>query len=258
MMKEFAGFDKNFNLDHKVALVTGAARGIGKAIATLFAEKKADVILVDMLDEVNEVASALAQLGVNTLPLIVDVSKSENINKMVAEGIKKFGKIDILVNCAGVVYLEDAEKLPEEYWDKTIAINLKAPFMIAQAVGKEMIQRKSGKIINIASQAGMIALDKHVAYGASKAAIIGMTKVLALEWAEYNINVNAISPTVILTELGKKAWAGEVGEAMKKKIPAGRFGYPEEVAAAVLFLASDAAEMITGSNLVIDGGYTIQ
>ncbi len=255
---EFNGFDKNFNLNNKVALVTGAARGIGKAIAILFAEKKANVILVDLLDEVKDVASSLEKLGVKTLPIVVDISKTENIHKMVADSIKAFGKIDILVNCAGVVFLEDAENISEEYWDKTMAINLKAPFMIAQTVGREMIKMKSGKIINIASQAGIIALDKHIAYCSSKAAIIGMTKVLATEWAEFNINVNAVSPTVVLTELGKKAWAGEVGEAMKKKIPVGRFGYPEEIAASVLFLASDAADMITGANLVIDGGYTIQ
>jgi len=255
---EFNGFDKNFNLNNKVALVTGAARGIGKAIAILFAEKKANVILVDLLDEVKDVASSLEKLGVKTLPIVVDISKTENIHKMVADSIKAFGKIDILVNCAGVVFLEDAENISEEYWDKTMAINLKAPFMIAQTVGREMIKMKSGKIINIASQAGIIALDKHIAYCSSKAAIIGMTKVLASEWAEFNINVNAVSPTVVLTELGKKAWAGEVGEAMKKKIPVGRFGYPEEIAASVLFLASDAADMITGANLVIDGGYTIQ
>jgi NAD(P)-dependent dehydrogenase (short-subunit alcohol dehydrogenase family) len=257
-MKDFKGFDKNFNLDHQVALVTGAARGIGKAIATLFAEKKAPVILVDRLDEVKEVANDLSKSGAKTLPLTVDISKTAAILQMVTDGVAAFGKIDILVNCAGVCFLDDAENLAEDYWDQTMAINLKAPFLIAQAVGREMIKQKSGKIINIASQAGIIALDKHVAYTTSKAAIIGMTKVLAIEWAEYNINVNAVSPTVILTELGKKAWAGEVGEAMKRKIPAGRFGYPEEVAAGVLFLASEAADMITGSNLVIDGGYTIQ
>jgi glycerol dehydrogenase len=125
-------------------------------------------------------------------------------------------------------------------------------------VGREMIKGKGGKIINLASQAGVIGLDKHVAYCTSKAGIIGMTKVLALEWAEFNINVNSISPTVVLTELGKKAWAGEVGEAMKKKIPVGRFAFPEEIAAVALFLASDAAAMITGENIVIDGGFTIQ
>lgn len=255
---EYMGFDKNFLLNGKVALVTGAASGIGKAIVELFAEKGADIILVDKQEEVKAVAASLLKFGVKGLPLVGDITVKENIIKMIDESIKLFGKIDILVNCAGVALLEDAEILSEEYWDKTMLINLKAPFLLSQIVGREMIKRNSGKIINIASQAGVIALDKHVAYCSSKAAIIGMTKVLAVEWAEFNINVNAISPTVILTELGKKAWAGEVGEEMKKKIPVRRFGYPEEVAAAALYLASNASDLLTGTNLVIDGGYTIQ
>lgn len=121
-----------------------------------------------------------------------------------------------------------------------------------------MISNGGGKIINMASQAGIVALDRHVAYCASKAGIISITKTFAAEWGKYNINVNSISPTVILTELGKKAWGGETGELMKKKIPVGRFGYPDEVAAVALFLASDASNLITGENIVIDGGYTIQ
>jgi NAD(P)-dependent dehydrogenase (short-subunit alcohol dehydrogenase family) len=120
-----------------------------------------------------------------------------------------------------------------------------------------MIKSGGGKIINIASQASVIALDRHVAYCASKAGLVSMTQVLAAEWAEYGVNVNAISPTVVLTELGKKAWAGEVGEAMKQMIPAGRFGLPDEIAACAVYLASDAANLITGSNLIIDGGYSI-
>lgn len=255
---DFKGFDTSFELKGKVAMVTGAASGIGMSIAHLFAEKGADIILVDLMDEVKEVSKSISQLGVKTLPLVADITLKENIEKIVVESIKKFNKIDILVNCAGVALLDDAENLTEEYWDKTMLINLKAPFLLSQSVGKEMIKRKNGKIVNISSQAGIIALDKHVAYCSSKAGIIGMTKVLAIEWAEHNINVNAISPTVILTELGKKAWAGEVGEEMKKKIPARRFGYPEEVAAAALYLSSGASDLITGTNLVIDGGYTIQ
>src|SRR5260370_42397301 len=121
-----------------------------------------------------------------------------------------------------------------------------------------MIKHGRGRIVIIASEAGVIALERHAASCASKAAIISMTKVLALEWAKHNVQVNAISPTVVLTELGKKAWAGEVGEEMKKKIPAGRFAYPEEIAACALFLASDAAAMINGGDLVIDRRYTIQ
>jgi glycerol dehydrogenase len=255
---EYAGFDKNFRLNGKVAMVTGAARGIGEAIVNLLAEKGADIILVDLLEDVKKTAEGLAKFGVRSLPLVADLSLKENIDRIVGESIEAFGKIDILVNCAGVALLEDAEKLTEAYWDKTMLINLKAPFLLSQSVGREMIKARRGKIINIASQAAVIALDRHVAYCASKAALVSMTQVLAVEWAEYNINVNAISPTVILTDLGKKAWAGEVGEEMKKKIPVGRFGYPDEVAASVLFLASDAANLITGSNLIIDGGYSIQ
>ena len=255
---EYTGYDKNFQLTGKVAMITGAAQGIGKAIVELYAEKGADIILVDLKEEVKDVASSLSKFGRKGLAVVTDTTDSASVQKAVEEGIKEFGKIDILVNCAGVALLEDAEILPEDYWDKTMAVNLKGCFLMAQYVGREMIKAKQGKIINLASQAGIIALDKHVAYCTSKAGLIGMTKVLATEWAEFGINVNAISPTVILTELGKKAWAGEVGEAMKKKIPVRRFGYPEEVAAVALFLASDAANMITGENMVIDGGYSIQ
>ncbi len=255
---EYKGFSKNLELTGRTAMITGAASGIGKAIAELYAEKGANIIAVDLSDKLYEAAEAFSKFGVEVLPIVADLTAKGSIDMAVEKSVKKFGAIDILVNCAGIVLLEDAEKLPEEYWDKTMEINLKVPFMLSKRVGAEMIRNKGGKIVNIASQAGVIALDKHVAYCSSKAAIIGMTKVLALEWAEYNINVNAISPTVILTELGKKAWAGEVGEAMKKKIPAGRFGYPEEVAAAALYLASDASSLMTGANLVIDGGYSIQ
>ncbi|EKK7200548.1 D-threitol dehydrogenase [Listeria innocua] len=252
----FKGFDKDFNITDKVAVVTGAASGIGKAMAELFSEKGAYVVLLDIKEDVKDVA---AQINPSrTLALQVDITKKENIEKVVAEIKKVYPKIDILANSAGVVLLEKAEDLPEEYWDKTMELNLKGSFLMAQIIGREMIATGGGKIVNMASQASVIALDKHVAYCASKAAIVSMTQVLAMEWAPYNINVNAISPTVILTELGKKAWAGQVGEDMKKLIPAGRFGYPEEVAACALFLVSDAASLITGENLIIDGGYTIK
>ncbi|EHL5800472.1 TPA: SDR family oxidoreductase [Listeria monocytogenes] len=252
----FKGFDKDFNITNKVAVVTGAASGIGKAMAELFSEKGAYVVLLDIKEDVKDVAAKINPS--RTLALQVDITKKENIEKVVAEIKKVYPKIDILANSAGVALLEKAEDLPEEYWDKTMELNLKGSFLMAQIIGREMIATGGGKIVNMASQASVIALDKHVAYCASKAAIVSMTQVLAMEWAPYNINVNAISPTVILTELGKKAWAGQVGEDMKKLIPAGRFGYPEEVAACALFLVSDAASLITGENLIIDGGYTIK
>lgn len=221
-----------------------------------FSEKGAYVVLLDIKEDVKDVAAKINPS--RTLALQVDITKKENIEKVVAEIKKVYPKIDILANSAGVALLEKAEDLPEEYWDKTMELNLKGSFLMAQIIGREMIATGGGKIVNMASQASVIALDKHVAYCASKAAIVSMTQVLAMEWAPYNINVNAISPTVILTELGKKAWAGQVGEDMKKLIPAGRFGYPEEVAACALFLVSDAASLITGENLIIDGGYTIK
>ncbi|NVX41261.1 D-threitol dehydrogenase [Listeria monocytogenes] len=252
----FKGFDKDFNITDKVAVVTGAASGIGKAMAELFSEKGVYVVLLDIKEDVKDVAAKINPS--RTLALQVDITKKENIEKVVAEIKKVYPKIDILANSAGVALLEKAEDLPEEYWDKTMELNLKGSFLMAQIIGREMIATGGGKIVNMASQASVIALDKHVAYCASKAAIVSMTQVLAMEWAPYNINVNAISPTVILTELGKKAWAGQVGEDMKKLIPAGRFGYPEEVAACALFLVSDAASLITGENLIIDGGYTIK
>ena len=256
---DFKGFDENFSLAGKSAVVTGAGAGIGEAIALMFARKGADIVLVDVNAAASsKVAAKIKKTGQRALVETGDITDNAVIRKIVAAAAGEMGRLDILVNCAGVALLEDAEKISEEYWDKTIAINLRASFFMAQEVGKVMIGQGGGKIINMASQAGIVSLDRHVAYNSSKAGIIAMTKVLACEWAEFNIQVNAISPTVILTELGKKAWAGEVGEAMKKKIPAGRFGYPEEVAAAAVYLASDAAGLVTGSNLVIDGGYTIQ
>lgn len=199
----FKGFDKDFNITDKVAVVTGAASGIGKAMAELFSEKGAYVVLLDIKEDVKDVAAKINPS--RTLALQVDITKKENIEKVVAEIKKVYPKIDILANSAGVALLEKAEDLPEEYWDKTMELNLKGSFLMAQIIGREMIATGGGKIVNMASQASVIALDKHVAYCASKAAIVSMTQVLAMEWAPYNINVNAISPTVILTELGKKS-----------------------------------------------------
>jgi NAD(P)-dependent dehydrogenase (short-subunit alcohol dehydrogenase family) len=252
-------FDGTLSLAGKVAVVTGAANGIGRATATAYAQQGARVVLVDLVEKVQEVAEAIGgEYGVQTLALTKDITQAGAAAEIASAAVAAFGTIDILANIAGAVELEDAESLPEAYWDKLMAVNAKGTFMMSQQVGRVMIAHGGGKIVNIASQAGFIAIDKHVAYTASKAAVIGMTKVLALEWAEHNINVNAVSPTVVLTEMGEKAWQGEVAEAMKRAIPCGRFAYPDEIAAAVLFLSSDASNMITGENLVVDGGFTIK
>ena len=255
---KYMEYDRNFGLEGKVAVITGAVQGIGLAIAELFAQKGASLLLVDLQEDVKKTAKTIIQVKGEAIPLVMDLTSPDAADMVIDAAVTNFGRIDILINNAGIVILDEAENLSTDGWDKTMAVNLRAPFLLAQAAGKKMIADGGGKIINMASQAGIVALDRHVAYCTSKAGIISLTKTLAAEWGEYNINVNCISPTVILTELGKKAWGGEVGERMKEKIPVKRFGYPDEVAAVALFLASDASNLMTGENIVIDGGYTIQ
>jgi NAD(P)-dependent dehydrogenase (short-subunit alcohol dehydrogenase family) len=246
-------FAKAFDLSSQVVLITGGASGIGKAIATLFAERGATLVLVDRSQNVHEAARSL---GPRHLAWVADVGDENTAISVVAAAIEKLGRIDILINNAGVGPLARAEDTSAELWDMTMAVNLRGPFLYAREVGKQMIKQGGGRIINLASQAALVALDRHLAYCASKAGVLGMTRVLALEWGPYGITVNAISPTVVDTELGRSGWAGEVGIAFKKKIPTGRFAQPEEIALAALYLASGAAAMINGENLVIDGGYT--
>jgi NAD(P)-dependent dehydrogenase (short-subunit alcohol dehydrogenase family) len=167
------------------------------------------------------------------------------------------GQIDILVNSAGIVALDPAELISQDAWIRTIDVNLTGTFYMCQAVGKHMLRSGYGKIVNLASQAGSVAIEQHIAYCASKFGVIGLTKVLALEWGSEGITVNSLSPTIVLTELGKKAWSGQKGEQAKTLIPTGRFAQPDEIAASALFLVSKSADMINGADLIVDGGYTI-
>lgn len=245
-----------YDFTEKLVVVTGASAGIGAEVCKQFIETGAKVAALDISDKVNELTK---EFGVdNIFPYKCDVSNQQNITDVIGQIITKFKHIDILVNNAGIVALNKVELLSTSDWQKTIDVNLSGAFYVAQAVGKEMLKKKNGKIINIASQAGVVGIEEHAAYCASKFGVIGFTKVLAIEWAKHNINVNSVSPTVVMTELGKKAWAGDVGEAMKLKIPARRFAEPAEIVAPILFLASDYAQMIHGENLLIDGGYTAQ
>ncbi len=248
--------DLNFPLSGKIALVTGGGSGIGAAVATAFASKGAKVAVLDI--NVDMAKAKATEIGSGAEAFVCDVSDPASVNKAVSDVVAHFGGIDIAVNSAGVVFLAPAEDLSLDYWDKTININLKGSFLVTQAVGRAMIAAgKGGKIVNLASQAGTVAIEEHVAYCASKFGVIGMSKTFAAEWGKHGICVNTISPTIVLTELGKKAWAGEKGEAAKKRIPTGRFAFPQEIAAAAIFLSSAGADMINGADLLIDGGYTI-
>lgn len=247
----------DFKLAGKTAIITGGAAGIGNMTAEYLLKQGTNVVLADLNPEVSAIAKAMSQD--NAIGVAGNVCDANYRASVIEKGIKTFGKIDILVNCAGIVALESAEIISEDYWNRTININLSASFFMAQAVGNYMIDSHvKGSIVNIASQAGVIALDKHVAYCAAKGGIIAMTKVMAMEWGKYGIRVNAVAPTVVLTALGHKAWDGPVGDAFKKEIPSERFAEPEEVSAVIAFLCSDAAAMVTGHNLLIDGGYTIK
>ena len=253
---EYRGYDKNFSLAGRRALITGGAAGIGRAIAELYVEKGATVALLDRSEQVFDTAREIG--SDETLALQIDVTSSADVASGVERVISELGAVDVLVNNAGIVALAPAEELSENDWDATMAVNLKGVFLMSQTVGRHMLAAGGGRIINMASQGAVVALDKHLAYCTSKAGVVAITQMLASEWGPRNIRVNAISPTVALTELGRKAWAGEVGEQMIDKIPARRFVYPEEIAGCALYLASDAADMINGANLVIDGGYSIQ
>lgn len=255
-MLPYDGIDLDYSLRGKTAIITGGAAGIGFATAEFFHKKGVNVVLADLNPTLGELAAGIGDHCIGVVGNVCDRSYPRHV---IDEAVKAFGQVDILVNCAGIVALDNAETISEDFWNRTIDINLSACFFMAQAVGKYMIDNKiCGSIVNMASQAGVIALDKHVAYCAAKGGIIAMTKVMAKEWGVYGIRVNAVAPTVVLTALGHKAWDGPVGDAFKKTIPAERFAEPEEIAAVIGFLCSKGAGMITGHNLLVDGGFTIQ
>ena len=249
-----------FDLKNRKAIVTGGNKGIGKAIALCLAEAGADVIIAGRTPhELKDVCSQIRDLGRASDYTVTDVRVKPDVELMVQKAVQTFGRIDILVNCAGISEVLPAEDHTEEIWDAIIDTNLKGLFLCSQAVGKQMISQKSGSIVNISSQAGCVALLNHAAYCASKGGVNLLTKVLALEWAKHNIRVNAVAPTVIRTPMVDKVFAEEsVRRELTAKIPLGKFGEPEDVAGAVIFLASDASRMVTGHVLLVDGGWTAQ
>ncbi len=248
------------NLKGKVALITGARRGMGKADALLLSKMGAKVALADIsLEECEIVVDEIKKQGGEALAIKCDVSNKKEVEGMVKKTVEKFGKLDILVNNAGICQFKPFLEMTEEEWDKTLDINLKGYFLCAQAAAKEMLKQKSGAIVNIASVV-MGQMGKGMAglahYSASKGGIAALTKTLALELAQYNIRVNAIAPGAIDTPMASSTKSDpKILEGFMAMIPLHRMGTADEIAKAVVFLASDAASYITGSIVVVDGGW---
>jgi NAD(P)-dependent dehydrogenase (short-subunit alcohol dehydrogenase family) len=249
----------SFDLAGQVALVTGAARGLGAAISLALAHAGADVALgLRDLNVPGDAAPQIEAMGRRALPLQMDVLHLDQIFQAVDDTVKKFGRLDILVNNAGLAPDNLAENVHEEDFDLTLAVNLKGTFFASQAAGRVMIRQNSGRIINLSSQAGFVALPTESVYCMTKAAIAHLTKCLAVEWGKYNITVNAVAPTFIRTPGTETALANpEFRSDVIERIAAlHRIGEPMDVAGAVVFLASRAASLVTGDTMLIDGGWT--
>ncbi len=254
-MNQFPQFD----LSGKIALVTGSARGLGRAISLALAHAGADVALgLRDLSAHGGVPGEIEALGRRVLPLQMDVTSLDQIFRAVDDTVSHFGRLDILVNNAGIAPDNLAENVREEDYDATLAVNLKGTFFASQAAGRVMIRQKGGRIINLSSQAGFVALPTESIYCTTKAAIVHLTKCLAVEWGKHDITVNAVAPTFIETPgtevcLADPAFRADVVERIAALH---RIGQPMDVAGSVVFLASSAASLITGHTMVIDGGWT--
>lgn len=244
-------------LKDKVSIVTGSGRGIGRAIAIELAKAGAKVVVTSRhTDECDEVCEVINKEEGESICVKCDVSKKEEVEQLVQNTVDRFGGIDILVNNAGVLRQKPITEMTEEDWDTTLDINLKGAFLLTQAVVPHMIKRKGAKILSIASVAGKVGFANISAYCASKGGLINLTKELALELATHNINVNAIAPGVIQTQMTEGMLQNETSRnALLAQVPLGRVGQAEEIAHAARFLVSKEADYITGQTLVIDGGW---
>ena len=251
---------KRFSLEGRRALVTGASKGIGFETCRVLADAGADIAAVGR-DEAGlaEVCKSVEALGRRCVPITADLATVEGPRAAARKALEAFGTIDILVNNAGVTTIKSIIDTPVDDWEWVNNVNLRAPYLLAQALVPKMIEQRMGKVINISSQSGVVALDDHGAYGASKGGLNMLTRVMTVEWAKHNIQSNSICPTVILTPMGEMVWGDPAkGDPMKAKIPAGRFGRTTEVADLILFLASSASDMICGQTILLDGGFTAQ
>lgn len=253
---------KNNALEGKVALVTGSRRGIGRAIALAFARAGADVAVGDAVMEdgkLKTVADEIQSAGQQSLALQVDISRKDQVNDMIQKTVARFGKIDVLVNCAGVwIPGQTIAECSEENWDKVIDTNLKGTYFCCQSAAKIMMEQNTGNIINLSSQVGLNPGTGIGAYSISKAGIIMLTRQLALELAAYHIRVNAIAPGVVKTDFNLNVWKDpRNAEQLGNTIPLGKLAEPEDIAQPALFLASDNSGYITGAVINVDGGWRV-
>jgi len=248
----------DFFLAGEVAIITGSRRGIGKTIALAFAEAGADVAVCDLVvedGELEDVAEGIRRLGRRSLAVQADTTRKADVDNVVQKVIDQFGVIDILVNNAGVDIPHTFLELSEDVWDKVINTNLKGYFLFAQAVGRRMIERKKGNIINIASQFAFRTDMNMGVYAISKAGVVMLTRVLAREFGGYGIRANAIAPGLVKTDLNRQRWTNKAFmEQYEASLPLGRAGETIDLVGTALFLASEASAYITGHTILVDGG----
>ncbi len=250
----------SMQLTDQVALVTGAGSGIGRAIALALAEAGAHVVtteLPNLLERAADVSDLIQHMGRRSLALPLDVRDVPSIGPVIATVQHQLGRLDLLVNNAGVQVARPALEVSEDDWDRVLDVNLRGVFFCAQAAGRVMVAQHGGRIINVASQNGVVGYFNRAAYCAAKAGVVNLTRVLAIEWAPHNILVNAVAPTFVRTPMGERTLSDPaVRDDILRRIPLGRIAEPEDVVGAVVYLASAAAAMVTGHTLMVDGGWT--
>ena len=255
-------FSEMFNLSKYCSIITGAGQGLGKYMALALAEAGSDIVVPDInIQKAQEAAKEIETKGVKALAIKMDVTEKKEIDKMVKTVMDSFGRIDVLINNAGIAKHINAEDMDYQDWLDVINVNLNGVFLVSQAVGRIMIKQKKGSIINISSMSGIIANTPQCqsAYNASKAGVIMLTKSLASEWVKYNIRINTIAPGYMNIGVAEKYFKekGEMAKRWLSFIPMGRAGEPEELGGIAVYLASEASSYVTGGVFTIDGGYTI-
>jgi NAD(P)-dependent dehydrogenase (short-subunit alcohol dehydrogenase family) len=256
-MTELPAGLSRFDLTSKVALITGGGRGLGRTFATALASAGADVAVAGRTrSDLDATVAAVNACGRKSLCITADVTDPEQVESMLAATVERFGHVDILVNNAGINIRKPVLEYGLEDWDAVMSLNLRGYFMVAKAVGRHMVERGYGRVINVTSILGAIGLPNQAAYASSKGAITQLTKVMAIEWARSGVTVNCIAPTYFETDLTRPLYQDpERKSFIEDRTPMGRWGQPEELAGAIIFLASDASGFITGQSLVVDGGW---